>query len=141
MINKNIKNYAYFFENLKLSNLKDLSHLLDDNIYFEDPFNKTYGKNNFIQIFKNSLINLNEIKFKILAITSNNYLFFIKWEMSFFAFKRRSKIIGISEVRINKKGKIQSHIDYWDSFNNFYLRIPILGKIFYFVFKIIKSKI
>ena len=50
MINKNIKKYLYIFENLNLANLNKLKTLIDKNVYFEDPFNKTYGDK---KIYKN----------------------------------------------------------------------------------------
>ena len=39
----NIDNYIKIFESLNLGNLNKFDELLDENIYFEDPFNKVYG--------------------------------------------------------------------------------------------------
>ena len=60
--------------------------------------------------------------------------------MNFFAFNKQNRIIGVSEIIINKEQKIISHIDYWDSFSSFYLKIPIIGKVMLLIFKIVKSK-
>ena len=43
-INKNISKYINIFEKLNLENLNDLILLLDNKIYFEDPFNKLIDK-------------------------------------------------------------------------------------------------
>ena len=141
MTSKYLNKYLKVFENLNITDLDKLSVLLDDNIYFEDPFNKSYGKAKFIEIFKKSLTKVKNIKFKILKVTSKKNIFFVKWEMIFFAFDKQNKINGISEIILNKEGKICTHIDYWDSFNNFYLKIPIIGKFFSLILKIVKSKI
>ena len=46
-----IENYVKLFESLNLKNLHKFDKLLDENIYFEDPFNKVYGIENFKKIF------------------------------------------------------------------------------------------
>ncbi len=140
MINKSLKKYLYIFENLNLANINKLKALIDKNVYFEDPFNKVYGDKNFIKIFKKSLLNIENINFKILNVTSDKDIFLVKWEMNFFAFNKQNRIIGVSEIIINKEQKIISHIDYWDSFSSFYLKIPIIGKVMLLIFKIVKSK-
>ena len=61
--------------------------------------------------------------------------------MTFFAFNKNNSIFGLSEVIIGSNKKIVSHIDYWDSYNNFYTKIPIFGLIFKFVFSLVKKRI
>ena len=142
MTNKNnINNYIKLFETLSLDNLNKFDKLLDKNIYFEDPFNKVYGIKNFKRIFFNTLKSLDNVEFKVLNIISKDDIYIIKWEMVFFAFKKNNIISGLSEVTIGKNKKILSHIDYWDSYNNFYTKIPILGLIFNFVLTLVKKKI
>ena len=84
-----IENYLKLFESLNLENLHKFDKLLDKNIYFEDPFNKVYGIENFKRIFFNTLNKLDDVKFKVLNIISKNNIFIIKWEMIFFAFKKK----------------------------------------------------
>ena len=50
-----IENYVKLFKSLNLKNLHKFDSLLDENIYFEDPFNKVYGIENFKRIFSNTL--------------------------------------------------------------------------------------
>ena len=66
----NIENYIKLFETLNLENLSKFDELLDENIYFEDPFNKVYGIENFKRIFSNTLKKLDNVKFKVLNIIS-----------------------------------------------------------------------
>ena len=71
MIKKNnIENYVKLFESLNLENLNKFDKLLDENIYFEDPFNKVYGIENFKRIFFNTLNKLDNVEFKVLNIIS-----------------------------------------------------------------------
>ena len=137
----NIDNYVKLFESLSLENLNKFDELLDKNVYFEDPFNKVYGIKNFKEIFSNTLKKLDNVEFKILDIISKKNIYIIKWEMIFFAFNKNNSILGLSEVTLSKNKKIISHIDYWDSYNNFYTKIPIIGQIFQFVFNLVKKRI
>ena len=137
----NIDIYIKLFESLNLENLNKFDDLLDKNIYFEDPFNKVYGIKNFKRIFSNTLKKLNNVEFKVLNIISKENIYIIKWEMIFFAFNKNNSIFGLSEVTISKNKKILSHIDYWDSYSNFYTKIPILGLIFQFILTLIRNRI
>ena len=136
-----IENYVKLFESLNLKNLNKFDKLLDKNIYFEDPFNKVYGIENFKRIFFNTLNKLDNVEFKVLNIISKNNIYIIKWEMIYFAFNKTNSIFGLSEVTISENNKIVSHIDYWDSYNNFYTKIPFLGLIFKFVLSLVRKRI
>ena len=137
----NINNYVKLFESLNLENLYKFDELLDKNIYFEDPFNKVYGIENFKKIFSNTLKKLDNVEFKVLNLISKNNIYIIKWEMIFFAFNKNNSIVGISEVTLSANEKIISHIDYWDSYNNFYTKIPIFGQIFKFFLSLVRKQI
>ena len=142
MIKKNnIDNYIKLFESLNLENLNKFDKLLDANIYFEDPFNKVYGIENFKRIFSNTLNKLDNVKFKVINIISKNNIYIIKWEMIYFAFNKNNSIIGLSEVTISANKKIISHVDYWDSYNNFYIKIPVIGMLFKFVLNLVRKRI
>ena len=142
MIKKNIiENYVKLFESLNLENLNKFDGLLDENIYFEDPFNKVYGIENFKRIFSNTLNKLDNVEFKVLNIISKNDIYILKWEMIYFAFNKNNSIFGLSEVTIGANKKVVSHIDYWDSYNNFYTKIPIFGLIFKFFLSLVKKRI
>ena len=137
----NIDNYVKLFQTLNLKNLNKFDKLLDKNIYFEDPFNKVYGIENFKNIFFNTLKKLDKVEFEVLSIIYKNNIYIIKWKMNFFAFNKNNSITGLSEVTISKNEKIVSHIDYWDSYNNFYIKIPIFGLIFKFIFNLVRKRI
>ena len=142
MIKKNnIEKYVKLFKSLNIENLNKFDELLDKNIYFEDPFNKVYGIQNFKRIFSNTLNKLDNVEFKVLNVISKNNIYIIKWEMIYFAFNRNNSIFGLSEVTIGANKKIVSHVDYWDSYNNFYIKIPIFGLMFRFVLGLVRKRI
>ena len=141
-MNKNkIKKYLLLFENLEISNINQFDKLIDKNIIFIDPFNKVIGKENFKIVFKNSLEKINGPKFKVLQIISKKNIYFVKWKMNYKAFGKKQEIIGLSEIGLNNSDLIKFHYDYWDSYSQFYTKIPIIGKIFLIFLNFIKTKI
>ena len=141
MNKKEIKKYLLLFENLEISNINQFDELIDKNIIFIDPFNKVIGKENFKIVFKNSLQKINGPKFKVLQIISKKNIYFVKWKMNYKAFGKKQEIIGLSEIGLNNSGLIKFHYDYWDSYSQFYTKIPIIGKIFLIFLNFIKTKI
>ena len=141
MNKKKIKKYLLLFENLEISNINQFDELIDKNIIFIDPFNKVIGNENFKKVFKNSLQKINGPKFKVLQVISKKNIYFVKWKMNYKAFGKKQEIIGLSEIGLNNSGLIKFHYDYWDSYSQFYTKIPIIGKIFLIFLNFIKTKI
>ena len=136
-----IHKYLFLFENLTISNLNKFDDLIDEKIIFADPFNKIKGKEHFKKLFKSTLTILENPKFKILAVSYVKNVHFVKWKMEFKAFNKKQKIIGLSEIKTNKYGLISEHFDYWDSFNDFYIKLPFFGKILKIFSKFVKTKV
>lgn len=141
MTNKYLSEYLHLFENLKISNLDMFDRLIDKNIIFIDPFNNIKGNEEFKKLFKNTLLKTQEPKFHIQSIVSKQNLTFVKWKMTFIAFGKHQKILGLSEIITNKQGKVKYHYDYWDSISEFYIKLPFLGYIFKFLSNLVKTKI
>ena len=129
MIKKIINKYKNAFENLEVTNINNLLNLVDDNVVFEDPFNKIIGKDNLRELFLEMFQKLQQPKFKVLNIFYKQNLAIIKWNFSCKIFRKDICFDGLSEVTVNN-GKIKKHLDFWDSGKNLYTQVPILGRIF-----------
>ncbi len=129
MINKVITKYKNAFENLKVSNIDTLLDLVDENVIFEDPFNKTVGKKKLKKLFLDMFKKLKKPKFETLETYYKKNNAIIKWKFSCILFNRKVCFVGLSEVKV-EKGKIAKHLDFWDSGRNFYSNIPLIGRIF-----------
>ena len=106
------------FENLKdIDNLDDVLAFYDEECYFRDPFHNIRGKKIIRKLFVNMLKGLNNPRFTDLKILSDEAIIVISWT---FAFERKSNKIqncikGSSWIKVNEKGYISHHHDYWDS--------------------------
>ena len=129
MTKKVINNYKNAFENLEIKNVHSLLNLVDENVMFEDPFNKIIGKENFKKLLLEMFKKLQKPKFKVLNIFYKQDLTIIKWTFSCEILMKEICFDGLSEVTV-KNGKIIKHLDFWDSGKNLYTQIPFLGRIF-----------
>ena len=138
MKNSIVKNYINLFNNLSPDNIDEFDNLISKDIIFKDPFNNIKGTNAFKNIFYHMFKNVKEPKFFILNYSINKQRVFLKWKMTFFAFKSLQTIEGMSELLLNDDGKIVLHTDYWDSLSGLFIKIPFIGyfyKVSLFLFK------
>lgn len=57
--------------------------------------------------------------------------YYVRWTMIFAApaLSQGKPIhsIGVSQIRLNREGKVEFHQDFWDSGKNFYSQLPVIG--------------
>ena len=135
-------NYVLFFENININTpIEEYEKILDIDAKFQDPFHDVQGLKNIYNIFQQMYLKLDNPKFKIIEVIEQHNIMYIKWNFQF-RFKKKSKIEsfeGVSRVKFNEKGKAISHVDYWDSAENFYEKIPIISFFIKYIRKKIKS--
>ena len=135
-----VKNYINLFSNLSLENINEFDDLISKDIVFKDPFNNVKGVNAFKKIFYHMFENVKDPKFLILDYSINKKRVFLKWKMTFFAFKSMQIIEGMSELLLNDDGKVSAHIDYWDSLNGIFIKIPLIGYFYKISLLMFKTK-
>ena len=140
-MDKNIvKNYIKLFSNLTPENIKNFDDLISEDINFVDPFNNVKGANDFKNIFYHMFDTVEEPKFDIVDYAQNKDHIFLKWKMTFYAFKASQTIEGMSDITLNKEGKVISHLDYWDSLNGIFIKLPFLGFLYKISLRMFKIK-
>ena len=135
-----INNYLNLFSNLNKENIKKFDDLVVKDIIFIDPFNNIKGLDNFKNIFYHMFDTVEEPKFDIVDYAQNKDHIFLKWKMTFYAFKTSQTIEGMSDITLNKEGKVISHLDYWDSLNGIFIKLPFLGFLYKISLRMFKIK-
>lgn len=134
------KNYVSFFENIKQDTLiEEYQKIFDINAKFKDPFNEVEGLDKIFDIFQDMYLKLDNPRFKVIEVVEQGNVAYLKWIFEF-NFKKDSvqnSFEGVSRVEFNDKQMAISHVDYWDSSENLYEKIPILS----FFIKLVKRKI
>ena len=135
-----INNYLNLFSNLNKENIKKFDDVVVKDIIFIDPFNNIKGLDNFKNIFYHMFDTVEEPKFDIVDYAQNKDHIFLKWKMTFYAFKASQTIEGMSDITLNKEGKVISHLDYWDSLNGIFIKLPFLGFLYKISLRMFKIK-
>lgn len=138
--------YASFFENITSNtSLNEYEIVLDADAKFKDPFHEVVGIEKIYDIFQEMYKKLDNPKFKIKEVIEQENIAYIRWDFEF-KFKNTTKqesFEGISRIEFNeitdKNKKVISHIDYWDTAENLYEKIPILSSFIKFIKRKIKN--
>ena len=134
--------YKKLFENLNLQTVEeDFLQVFSHDVYFKDPFNAVHGLEQLQHIFRHMFATLDEPQFRILDLAGSHSRGFLEWQ---FTFKLKANgasqlIKGVSKIEINQQGQVCSHIDYWDTGEYVYLKVPLLGRIIAMINKRLSS--
>lgn len=129
--NKTLQDYIAYYERLSPRNIRLIEKLAEPSMQFKDPFNDVRGVDAVEKIFEHMFENLDNPKFKVTTYmwADDNMSAYIKWDFTFNRKGAAYHIPGISEVSFGDRGLINSHIDYWDSGEYFYAKLPIIGAV------------
>lgn len=117
------------FESLTAESLPQLMEHYAPDAYFKDPFNMVQGKHAIETIFAHMFATLDTPRFAILETICSEDQAFLTWD---FTFRLRGnpdpwKIHGSSHLHFLPDGKIIRHRDYWDTAEELYEKLPVLG--------------
>ncbi len=123
-----IETYASALESAEAGSLDRLLDLCAETVEFRDPFNHTHTKPAFRTILAHMFKTVQGLKFEVHNIIGSDELWVLKWT---FIGKIKPighvRIAGLSEVALNEEGQVVRHIDYWDSGEEVYAKVPVLG--------------
>lgn len=120
--------YLKAFAGLTDDKVEDLVALCTPDVHFTDPFNDVRGQAALAGLFHHMFENATEPRFAIewCAGSSNRYV--AKWQFSAgLPVIGQVSTPGLSEITLAENGLVAEHIDYWDSGQAIYARVPVLG--------------
>ncbi|PWC39022.1 nuclear transport factor 2 family protein [Azospirillum sp. TSO35-2] len=120
--------WAAFFETLSPATLDRLPDLTAPEVRFRDPFNDARGRDAVRAVLAHTLDGCRDLRFTVTHRLFAPDLAILRWrfEATVTAIGRLD-VIGTSEVRQAADGRVTEHIDHWDSGEQVYLRLPLLG--------------
>lgn len=137
-----LENYKLLFENLSVQAVEeDFLQVFSHDVYFKDPFNAVHGLAELQDIFRHMFSALQQPQFTILDLAGNEHCGFLEWQLTF---KLKTNgdnhlIQGVSKIQINQHKQVCSHIDYWDSGEYVYQKVPLLGRVIAMINKRLSS--
>lgn len=127
------KNYLTAMENLNTEKVADLELVMCRDIHFVDPFNNVIGLEKVQAIFQHMYRKIKNARFIILNsaldLKNPDPVGLIRWRMegNLKLNDRPWPIEGMSEIRFSVDGRVREHIDHWDSGEQFFERLPLIG--------------
>jgi len=128
-LDDSLARYIYFFNHLE-NEIENIACYVDPEIEFRDPFNCVSGYRAMTEILHKFYSSVESPCFDVTHRAWAANVCFIRWNFSGkLALLGNWTFPGVSELHFAKGKKIIKHIDYWDSGEHFYARLPVLGRI------------
>ena len=121
-----------FFHGLSPQSVDRFPEFYSADAYFKDPFNEVRRVEEIQAIFARMYEQVHEPRFKVLQTVCEQDDAFLVWDMEFrFSAKSKVEVVrGVSHIRLDASGKATWHRDYWDTGEELYQKIPVLGAFF-----------
>ncbi|MDX1668089.1 MAG: nuclear transport factor 2 family protein [Limnobacter sp.] len=121
----------HFFEHLSPQAVDDLDRHYASDAFFKDPFNEVTGVPAIKTIFSNMFEQVDNPRFEVHHAIEQNGQVFLAWhflfEMKRFKKGEVQQCRGSSHLQLNEQGQVAFHRDYWDTAEELYEKIPVLG--------------
>lgn len=126
-----VERIVQFYEQLTPANLRQLETCYAADAHFKDPFNDVYGLAAITRIFEHMFDSMLNPRFVVTQRLVQGQHAFLAWE---FHFRLRSWrpdteqcITGATLLGFDAQGRVSQHRDYWDTAEELYEKLPLLG--------------
>jgi hypothetical protein len=116
-----------WYETLTPESLERMGDFYAANAWFKDPFNEVSGLEAIKRVFAHMFATLRTPRFRITGRIEDENGAFLAWEFRFGAGRRAYEVRGATHLKWNGRGKIVYHRDYWDTAEELYAKLPLLG--------------
>jgi hypothetical protein len=97
------------------------------NAWFKDPYNEVRGLEPIRRVFAHMFATLRAPRFRVIERVADEGGALLVWEFRFGAGRREHLVRGASHLRFDAHGKVSYHRDYWDTGEELYAKVPLLG--------------
>jgi hypothetical protein len=120
-----------FYETLTADRVRDFSFYYAQDAYFKDPFNEVNRLEDIREIFARMFRQVADPRFVISERAGDAGGLFLVWDMRFrmksWKPRQLQVIRGASHLRLGDDGKVTYHRDYWDTGEELYAKLPLIG--------------
>lgn len=120
-----------FYQTLTPASVAEFGTYYSDDAWFKDPFNEVRGLDPIREIFEKMFRQVSEPKFNVTETMGDERGLVLVWEMTFrmkaISYRDTQVIRGVSHLRFAEDGKVSYHRDYWDTGEELYSKLPVIG--------------
>jgi len=132
---------VHFYETLTPDRVGGFDFYYAEDAYFKDPFNEVRRLEDIREIFARMFLQVADPRFVVKERVGDGRGLILVWDLSF---RMRSwkpqqvqVIHGVSHLRFRDDGKVTYHRDYWDTGEELYEKLPLIGGAVRFLRRII----
>lgn len=122
---------AQLYEDLSPELLPQLAQCYASGARFKDPFNDIQGVPAIVRVFEHMFASMEEPRFVVTQRIVQGEQAFLVWEFYFRLRHKRLRseqfIRGSSHLQFDAQGLVVLHRDYWDTAEELYEKLPVLG--------------
>ena len=129
-----------FYQTLTLESVARFGDFYADNAYFKDPFNEVRGLSAIRRIFTHMFEQVQVPRFVITEKVGAGEMecpaagtAMLVWEFTFrirtLGTNQAMIMRGVSHLRFDSTGKVDYHRDYWDTAEELYMKLPVIGSL------------
>lgn len=119
------------YQQLSADSVDSIADVYARDAYFKDPFNEVNGVDRIKVIFRRMYQQLEQPRFVVHQWSGSERDGFLVWDMRFRSRLMRGAaeqvIRGVTHIRFNVAGKVTYHRDYWDTGEELYGKLPVIG--------------
>lgn len=120
-----------FYETISPASVARIADVYAADAYFKDPFNEFNGVHKIEAVFLHMFRQLDNPRFVVRGWSGTDDEGFVIWDMHFRSRFLRGDgdqtIHGVSHIRFGESGKVSYHRDYWDTGEELYAKLPVIG--------------
>lgn len=120
-----------FYQELSPEGVERFAEFYSADAYFKDPFNEVRGIPAIQRIFRHMFGQVAEPRFVITGRVADPGGAMLVWEFSYRVRlwgKGETQVMrGVSHLGFDAAGKVEYHRDYWDTAEELYMKLPVLG--------------
>jgi len=129
-----------FYESITPESVSRFPEFYAENACFKDPFNEVRGLGAIQRIFAHMFGQVDEPRFVVSEQVADAHGAVLIWTFHY-RFRGVGKasaeqvMRGVSHLKFDADGKVVFHRDYWDTAEELYMKIPLLGALMRFLRK------
>ncbi len=120
-----------FYESISPATVGGIVDVYAPDVYFKDPFNEFSGVHKVEAMFRHMYRRIEDPRFVVRGWSGTDAEGFVVWDMRFGSRLMRGgktqTIHGVSHIRFDASGKVSYHRDYWDTGEELYVKLPVIG--------------
>jgi len=122
-----IDRIATLFETFAPADVQRLAEYYREDAFFKDPFHEVRGLPRIQRVFAAMFETMEDPRFAVTQRIANGHHMVLLWRLAFRLRGEPQSLDGASHLRLDDRGLIAWHRDYWDPAEGIYEKLPVLG--------------